>query len=340
MPAPREAVAVLKVTLSVLLMLSLLDAAGPAQTSLNDIHVAPREMAPTVTDAVGSSKLIGGSILHVIKTDVKLVLVPVSVTDSAERLVTGLNVDNFQLYEGKKPQEIRHFSSEDVPISIGIILDTSGSMGDKMHRVREAVNQFCEEANAQDEFFMIAFSDQPHLVTDFTSAPEDLERELIFTRPKGRTALLDAIYLGLQKMKSAKYGKKALLIISDGGDNHSRYGEREIKSAAKESDVMIYAVGTFDRFVPTLEEARGPALLAALAEPTGGRAYTLENALALPAVARHIGRELRTQYVLGYRPEEIPKDGKWHKIQVKLRLPKKLPFLRAHAKTGYYAPAE
>jgi len=342
MPAPREAVAVLKVTLRALfvLILSLLDPASPAQTSLNDIHVAPRETAPAAADVAGSSKLIGGSLLHVIKTEAKLVLVPVSVTDAAERLVTGLHMDNFQVYEGKKPQEIRHFSSEDVPVSIGIVLDTSRSMGDKMNRVREAVKQFCEEANPQDEFFLIEFSDQPHLVTDFSSAPEDLEKELLFTRPKGRTALLDAVYLGLHKMKEAKYGKKALLIISDGGDNHSRYGEREIKAAAKESDVMIYAIGTFDRFVPTLEELRGPGLLSELAEPTGGRAYTLENALALPAVARHIGKELRTQYVLGYRPEEMSKDGKWHKIQVKLRLPKKLPFLRAHSKTGYYAPAE
>ena len=339
MPAPREAIAVVKVTLVVLFVLSLLDPASPAQTSLNDIHVESRETA-TAADAAGSSKLIGGSLLHVIKTDVKLVLVPVSVTDATERLVTGLHADNFQLFEGKKPQEIRHFSSEDVPVSIGIVLDTSGSMGDKMNRVREAVKQFCEEANPQDEFFLIEFSDQPHLVTDFTSAPEDLEKELLFTRPKGRTALLDALYLGLHKMKEAKYGKKALLIISDGGDNHSRYTEKEIKAVAKESDVMIYTIGTFDRFVPTPEELRGPSLLSELAEPTGGRAYTLEGTLALPAVARNIGRELRTQYVLGYRPETMPKDGKWHKIQVKLRLPKKLAFLRAHSKTGYYAPAE
>jgi Ca-activated chloride channel family protein len=197
-----------------------------------------------------------------------------------------------------------------------------------------------KQANPQDEFFMIEFSDRPHLVTDFTSAPEDIERELIFTRPKGRTALLDAIDMGLHKMKEAKYGKRALLIISDGGDNHSRYGEREIKAEAKESDVMIYAIGTFDRFVPTLEELRGPSLLSEIAEPTGGRAYTLENALALPAVARHIGTELRTQYVLGYRPQDLRKDGKWHKIQVKLKLPRKLSFLSARAKTGYYAPAE
>jgi Ca-activated chloride channel family protein len=257
-----------------------------------------------------------------------------------QRLVTGLQAENFQLFEGKKPQEIRHFSSEDVPVSVGIILDASGSMRSKMDRVRDAVKQFCAEANPQDEFFMIVFSDRPRLATDFTSLPEDLEKELLFTQPKGRTALLDAIYMGLHKMKEAKYGKKALLIISDGGDNHSLYGEKEVKSAAKESDVMIYAIGTFDRYVPTPEESRGPALLSEIAEPTGGRALSLQNEIELPAVARHIGRELRTQYVLAYRPQDMPRDGKWHKIQVKLRLPRKLAFLRAHAKTGYYAPPE
>jgi Ca-activated chloride channel family protein len=203
-----------------------------------------------------------------------------------------------------------------------------------------AVNQFCQEANPQDEFFMIVFSDQPRLANDFTTMPEDLEKELLFTQPQGKTSLLDAIYRGLHQMRNAKYGKKALLIISDGGDNHSRYGEKEIKSAAKESDVMIYAIGTFDRSFPTLEESRGPTLLAEIAEPTGGRAYSLENTLELPAVARHIGKELRNQYVLGYRPEDLPKDGKWRKIQVKLRMPKQSSFLRAHAKAGYFAAAQ
>jgi Ca-activated chloride channel family protein len=338
MPRPREAV--LRVIVCVVFVITLLLSAGLTQTSVNDIHVVPRQMSPTVANAVASAKLVDGSILHVVKTDVKLVLVPVSVTDPKQRLVTGLRAENFELLEGKKPQEIRHFSSEDVPVSVGILLDTSGSMGNKMNRVREAVNQFCEAANPQDEFFMIVFSDEPRLVTDFTSSPEDLEKELLLTQPKGRTALLDAIYMGFHKMKEAKYAKKALLIISDGGDNHSLYLEKNVEAAAKESDVMIYARGIFDRYVPTPEESRGPALLAAIAEPTGGRAFTLENEVELPAVALHIGRELRTQYVLGYRPEDMPKDGKWHKIEVKLRLPKKLSFLRAHAKTGYYAPAE
>jgi Ca-activated chloride channel homolog len=340
MPTPREAFAVLKAIVSVGFLLSLLGVIGYSQTSLNDVHVAPRATAPAMANAVASGTLVNGTLLHVVKTDVRLVLVPVSVTDPAQRLVTGLRAENFQLFEGKKPQEIRHFSSEDLPVSIGIILDASGSMANKMGRVRDAVNQFCEAANPQDEFFMIVFADQPRLVTDFTSVPENLGKDLLFTQPKGRTALLDAIYMGLHKMKAAKYGKKALLIISDGGDNHSLYGEREVKAAAKEADVMIYSIGIFDRYVPTHEESLGPQLLTEIAEPTGGRAFTLANEIELPAVANHIGRELRTQYVLGYRPEEMPRDGKWHKIQVKLRLPKKLSFLKARARTGYYAPAQ
>jgi|ERR1700683_147860 Ca-activated chloride channel homolog len=339
MPTPRE-VAGLKVVVALVFLLELLDPAGQTQTNVNDIHVVPRQVSPSMANAVASSKLVDGSLLHVVKTDVKLVLVPVTVTDPRQRLVTGLRAENFQLFEGKKAQEIRHFSSEDVPVSIGIVLDSSGSMRTKMSRVREAVNQFCEAANPQDEFFMIEFSDVPRLATDFTSVPEELEKELLYTQPKGRTALLDAIYMGLHKMKDARYAKKALLIISDGGDNHSLYMEKDVKAAAQESDVMIYAIGTFDRYLPTPEEMRGPALLSEIAEPTGGRAFSLENEMELPAVALHIGRELRTQYVLGYRPEQMPRDGKWHKIEVKLRLPKKLAFLRAHAKRGYYAPAE
>jgi Ca-activated chloride channel family protein len=340
MPTTREAFAVRKAAVAVVFLLSLLDVTGYSQTSLNDVHVAPRATAPAMANTVASGALVNGTLLHVLKTDVRLVLVPVSVTDPAQRLVTGLRAENFELFEGKKPQEIRHFSSEDLPVSIGIILDASGSMANKMSRVRDAVTQFCEAANPQDEFFMIAFSDQPRLLTDFTSVPEDLEKDLLFTQPKGRTALLDAIYMGLHKMKAAKYGKKALLIISDGGDNHSLYGEREVKAAAKEADVLIYTIGIFDRYVPTQEESRGPELLTEIAEPTGGRAFTLANEIELPAVASHIGRELRTQYVLGYRPEQMPRDGKWHKIQVKLRLPRKLSFLKARARTGYYAAAK
>ena len=332
MPAPLNGIASLKLC-SVLLLFSLFDTATPAQTSLNDIHIEPIASGSVIAGKVSSSKSFG----HLIRRDVNLVLVPVSVTDTNQRLISGLGPENFQIFEGKKPQEIRHFSSEDVPVSVGIIMDSSGSMSDKMNRVRDAVKQFCEAANLEDEFFMITFADQPRLTADFTSSPEDIEKEMLFTQPRGRTALLDAIYMGLVKMKEAKYSKKALLIISDGGDNHSRYSEKEVKAAVKESDVMIYGIGTFDRYVPTIEEFRGPGLLAEIAEPTGGRAYSLENAAELPVVARRISVELRTQYVLAYHPQAAPHDGKWHTIRVKLRLPKKWPFLQAHARTGYYA---
>jgi Ca-activated chloride channel family protein len=262
------------------------------------------------------------------------------VTDLSQRLVTGLGPENFEVFENKKPQRIKQFSSEDAPVSLGIIVDASGSMTNKMERVREAVKQFCDSANPQDEFFVIAFSDTPRLIQDFTTSSQDVDSKMFFVTSKGRTALLDAVYMGLRKMKSAIYSKKAILIISDGGDNHSRYTEGELKSAVKESDVMVYAVGIFERSSATEEERQGPALLTDIAEITGGRAFTLENTVDLPALTRRIGMELRTQYVLAYRPENPPRDGKWHKITVKLKIPKKLPFLQAKSRTGYYARSE
>ena len=321
-----------------LLLVLPLGVLGFSQTSLDDVHVATRETAPLLK-SIASADLEDSGI-HVIHADSRLVLVPVSVTDPMQRFVTGLNRDNFEVFEGAKPQRIQHFSSEDVPVSLGIILDISGSMSDKLERVRDAVNQLCEVSNPQDEYFMITFADEPRLAVDFTTNPDDLRKELVFTQPKGRTSLLDAIHLALRKMKNARYGRRALLVISDGGDNHSRHGEREIRGLAKESDVMIYSIGVFDRYMPTPEELRGPALLGDIADPTGGRAFTVDNPNIMPSVARHIGMELRTQYVLAYRPQDAPHNGKWRKIRVRLRLPRKFAFLQAHAKTGYYASAD
>jgi Ca-activated chloride channel homolog len=307
-----------------------------AQTGLDDVHITPRSViaGPSLNPGV----LTAG--LHLIKEEVNLVLVPVSVMDPMQRIVVGLHPENFQVFEGKKAQQIRHFSSEDAPVSVGIILDTSGSMKSKMERLGEAVHQFCNAANINDEFFLVTFADTPRLAVDFTQQPSDIESELLYTRPKGHTALLDAIYMGLRKMKEAKYPRKALLIVSDGGDNHSRYSEREIRAAVRESDVVVYAIGTFDRYVPTQEEFLGPLLLSSITEPTGGQAFTITDVNEMPEVALRIGTQLRTQYVLGYRPEDVPRDGKWHKINVKLRLPKQLAFLSVHAKSGYYAATQ
>ena len=275
-----------------------------------------------------------------IKVGVELVLVPVTITDPLNRLVTGLDRENFSVMEGNAPQEIKNFSSEDAPVSIGVIFDMSGSMSSKIEKSREAVSEFFKTANPQDEFFVIAFSDKPEQISDFTQSVEDIQGKLVFTVPKGRTALLDAIYLGVNKMRDAKYPKRALLIISDGGDNHSRYTENEIKSQVKEADVIIYAIGIYDHYFASEEERLGPALLGDISELTGGRAFTIDNPNDLGDVATKIGIELRNQYVIGYRPKNPLHDGKWRKIKVKLTPPRGLPPLKVYAKTGYYAPVE
>src|SRR6202030_665920 len=271
-----------------------------------------------------------------LKVDVDLVLVPVTITDPMNRLVTGLDKENFQLFEGSSKEEIKSFSSEDAPVSLGVNFDSSGSMSSKMDRAKDAVVEFFKTANPQDEFFMITFSDAPEVVSDFTSSVDEIQGKLVFTVPQKRTALLDAIYMGVSKMRQAKYPKKALLIISDGGDNHSRYTEGEIKSLVKEADVLIYAIGLYDHYFPTEEERLGPGLLSDVTELTGGRAFTIDNPNDLGDVATKIGIELRNQYVLGYRPKNPGHDGKWRKIKVKLLPPKGLPPLKVYAKTGYY----
>ncbi len=310
-----------------------------AQAPVDDVHVTPRVEPPKADPTVGIDPSLKTH-TKPLKVDVSLVLVPVTITDPMNRLVTGLDKENFQLFEGKDAQEIRHFSSEDAPVSIGVIFDMSGSMVSKIERAREAVIEFFKTANPQDEFFMVAFADRPQEVSDFTSSVEDIQGKLVYTVPKGRTALLDAIYLGVSKMRQAKYPKKALLIISDGGDNHSRYTEGEIKSTVKVADVLIYAIGIYDHYMATQEEALGPALLGEVAEVTGGRSFTIDNPNDLADVATKIGIELRNQYVLGYRPKNPGHDGKWRKIKVKLIPPKGLPPLKVYAKTGYYAPSE
>jgi Ca-activated chloride channel homolog len=325
---------------SILAVSLVLSTIAWGQSEPDDVHIRPRIQPAEATpaDVVDSASL--RSHTKPLKVDVDLVLVPVTITDPMNRLVTGLDKDNFSVFQDKDQQVIRHFSSEDAPVSIGIIFDMSGSMGSKIDRAREAVVEFLKTANPQDEFFLITFADKPEEISDFTESVADLQGKLVFTVPKGRTALLDAIYLGVTKMRQAKYPKKALLIISDGGDNHSRYTEGEIKSLVREADVMIYAIGIYDHSFPTDEERLGPALLSEISETTGGRAFTIDNPNDLADVATKIGIELRNQYVLGYRPKNPVHDGKWHKIKVKLIPPKGLPPLRVYAKTGYYAPSQ
>ena len=278
----------------------------------------------------------------VIRTDVDLALVNVTVTDPYNRLVTGLEQDNFRVSEDGTEQEIVSFSSEDVQISIGVIFDFSGSMSNKVDKAREAAVQFFKTANPQDEFFLVSFNERAELTSTFTNSVEDLQSRMMLTAPKGRTALLDAIYLGLSQMRGAHNAKRALLILSDGGDNHSRYNENDIKRLVKEADTQLYAIGLFDPLGyrnRTMEELNGPSLLADITELTGGRVFAVEHLNDLPDIASKIGMELRNQYVLGYRPSNHAHDARWRKIKVKLRAPKGLPPLTVYSKTGYYAPA-
>jgi Ca-activated chloride channel family protein len=324
-----------------LFIVGLTPARSNAQSLINidEVHVNPPSDPLVPARPAGQMELALNTHTTPIKVDVDLVLVPVTITDPQERLVTGLREKNFEVFEGKSRQEIRHFSTEDAPVSLGVIFDMSGSMNTKIDRAREAVVEFLKAANPQDEFFLITFADRPEELSDFTTSVEDVQARLLHTFPRGRTALIDAIYLAITKMRQARYRRKALLIISDGGDNHSRYTEGEVKSLVKEADVMLYGVGIYDRYFSTPEERLGPWLLTDITEITGGRTFTIDNPNALPTVARAIGVQLRNQYLIGYRPHNSPKNGKWHKIKVKLTALKGLPPLRVRAKTGYYAPS-
>jgi len=273
------------------------------------------------------------------KVDVDMTLVNVTVTDPYGRLVTGLEQNNFRVFEDNTEQEVVRFSSEDVPISIGVIFDMSGSMADKFEKSRLAAVQFFKTANPQDEFCLVDFNDRAQLASPFTPSVEELQDRLMYSSAHGQTALFDGIYLGLSQMKGAQNPKKALLIISDGGDNHSRYSETDVHKYLKEADVQLYAIGIFDQDeYKTVEEKEGPELLTDMTELTGGRTFTVANLSDLPDVASKISMELRNQYVLGYRPSDRARDGRWRKIKVRLRPPKGLPPLQVFARTGYFAP--
>jgi Ca-activated chloride channel family protein len=315
---------------------------------LNKVHVPPPSSSTPATGAPAGAEpgaVTGNAALNthpgsIIRMNVDLVLVPVTVTDPMNRLVTGLEQEDFKVYEDSREERITSFASEDAPVSIGIIFDLSGSMTSKLMRARESILQFIKTANPQDEFFVIGFNDRPELIEDFTSSVEDLQARLATVRSGHRTALLDAIYYGVEKMKDARHERKALLVVSDGGDNRSRYTEGEVRAQVRESDVEIYSIGIFDPYAATPEERTGPLLLNELCEETGGRMFRVDDLSEMSDIAEKISTELRNQYVIGYRPKELRRDGKWRKVKVKLNPPQGLPPLTVHARTGYYAPLQ
>jgi Ca-activated chloride channel homolog len=277
-----------------------------------------------------------------LRVDSALVLIPAHVTHAWGDPVTGLNVSRFHIYEDNVEQAIASFSAEDAPLSIGLLFDASGSMRNKMEKSCEAAATFFRTANTEDEFFLVEFSGRVKVSVPFTPNANDLYQRITHIKPSGQTPLFDAIHVALREMKGARNSRKALVILSDGGDNWSTHTFRQIRDALVESDVQVYAMGIFDDEESTQrrapEEVKGPMLLDDLTSQTGGRLFAVEQLEDLPRIAARISRELREQYVLGYYSQNASRDGKYRRVKVTVA--GELPGVRVSYRTGYYAPRE
>jgi Ca-activated chloride channel family protein len=281
----------------------------------------------------------------VLRVDSCLVLIPVHVTNPLGKPITGLTVSNFRLSEDGVEQSLSAIAAEDAPVSVGLLLDASGSMRNKKEKVSQAAAAFFRTANAQDEFFLVEFGGRTKLEVPFTTNSDELYQRIAHTRPSGQTPLFDAIHLALKTMKHARYPRKALVILSDGGDNWSAHNFRQIRSALIESDVQVYAMGIFDADVEhnhPREERRGPMLLEDLTGPTGGRNFPVERLDDLPGIGEQISRELRQEYVLEYYSTNAARDGKYRRVKVNVLPPgiNDASAARVYFRPGYYAPAE
>ena len=284
-------------------------------------------LSPRLTAPQSTSKQPPG-----FRVSVDTVVVRVAVTDQLNRYVVGLEKEHFHIYENKVEQSIAHFSDEKTPVSVGIIFDVSGSMGDNIFSSRNSLNRFLNKGDPRDEYFLVTFNDRAALLQDFTARSENIETEISISSPKGRTALFDAIYLGLEKIRGARHKKKALIIITDGEDNSSRYTFNDVKEFAKESDVQIYAIGERG------EMGFGRGILSEIVRLTGGRAFFPNSFKQIDYFCDLIHTELRNQYMLGYVSTNRKFDGKWRKIKVRLDPPEGLPKLTVRARKGYFVP--
>jgi Ca-activated chloride channel family protein len=292
-----------------------------------------KQLSPSIQQKSRSSAPAESSL----RVDVSMALAPVSVTDVNGRNVTGLQRENFRLLDNKQPRDIASFSEEDQPVTVGMIFDCSRSMLNKFTVARDAPAQLYRQLNDRDESFLITISDRPTVRHALTSNFEELQNALFFTKPDGSTALLDGVYLGLTQIRKARNPRRALIVVSDGGDNNSRYTLGELKKMAAESDAQIFAIGLHLN-PTTVEERDGPELLAALTRASGGIHYSIASVDEIAGVMAKIGTTLRNQYVLGYYPPSSTQSGKYHSITVQLKLPSYLPTLRIYARAGYYTP--
>ena len=277
-----------------------------------------------------------------IRVDAPLVLIPVHVTTAAGASVTDLSKVSFHVFEDNAEQQITYFAKDEAPVSIGVLLDTSASMQHKMRRTSEAAASVLHSANPGDEFFLIEFNERPKLTVPFTNNTDQLYRRFLHAGPFGRTSLLDAVHLAAGQMKNARNTRKAVLVVSDGGDNHSRLSRTKVRNDVLESDMQLYAIGIFDENPKTkrpIEEVNGPDLLQELADETGGRHYRVDNLDDLAAVADRISIEMRSEYLLGFSPSSAQRDGKYHRVKVTVDGTGG-GNLRTWFRRGYYAPGQ
>jgi Ca-activated chloride channel homolog len=267
-------------------------------------------------------------------------LIPVTVTNQDNGIVAGLKQDAFRVYEESKEQQITTFAAGNESHSIGILVDLSGSMKTKLNAIKQSVARFVARGGQGDEFFLVGFNDHPVMMQDFTSSRNDILAGVAAMQTGHGTALLDAVHLGIERMKGARHERKVLLVISDGFDKGSHYGEGELRSELRKSDVEIYAMGIFDPYAATPQERTGPLQLNELCEDTGGRMFRVDDLSDMSNIAENISTELHYQYVIGYTPLDPRRDGKWRKVKVKLNPPQGQPRLTVHARTGYYAPLQ
>jgi Ca-activated chloride channel homolog len=253
------------------------------------------------------------------------------VSDVKDHLVAGLERQNFRIWEDDVEQKVEYFSLEDMPVSVGLVLDTTGSMFDKLSAARKAATAFLKTSNPRDEYLLVEFSDQPSLVQDFTTDISQLQKQVSSTSASGLTPLFDAVHLGLETISGGKNSKKALLVITDGEDNHSHNTFADVREFSKHQEAQIYAIGFVSSPI-------GQHTIKDLVETTGGRAFFPSSVNQLEDICTRIAIELKDQYLLGYRSNNESNNGQWRQIRVEVTLPKGSPQLAVRARTGYYAP--
>jgi Ca-activated chloride channel family protein len=299
---------------------------------------APEKQSPPQTSRPHTSNQGDQDPPFIEKTD--LVSVPVTVTDAYNRLVTGLDRQHFEVYEDKVKQEISFFSDDDSPVNLGIVFDVSGSMKGKIDRAKDALKAFIQTSHSDDDFFLVAFNQRANLLAEFTDG-DALANKLTLVDPKGQTAIYDAAYLGIEKVKQGRHSRNAILLISDGQDNSSRYTYGELRKLLKEAGVQIYCIGIVEMggAAGGTLDMQGQAILEEIAQTTGGKAFFPRSSAELEDATTRIALELRHQYSIGYNPTNVKRDGQWHKIKVNVKGPKGLSNLKVQHKEGYYAVA-